>query len=123
MDKTGIGPQQLLTCTQTPVKLCRNTNQLCEDSTPWQTKIEPDPQNQWSSGKEGEGSPRRKSDERDQINHMTATIVQQVDSLLQPDGTIITDPIQIHDRLTEAFDEHSICPHQHKHSLRQSEKW
>ena len=33
-----------------------------------------------------------------------------MDPLLLPDGTI-----QIHNRLTEAFDEHFICPQQQKH--------
>ena len=44
-----------------------------------------------------------------------------VESLLLPDGTITTDPIQIHDRLTESFAELFICPQQHKHFPLQSE--
>ena len=44
-----------------------------------------------------------------------------MDSLLLPDGTITTDPIQIQNRLTEAFTEHFICPQQHKHSPLQSD--
>ena len=41
-----------------------------------------------------------------------------MDSLLLPDGTITTDPIN---RLTEAFAEHFIYPQQHKHSPLQSD--
>ena len=43
-----------------------------------------------------------------------------VDSLMSH-GTITTDPIQIHDRLTEAFAENFICPQQYKHSPLQSD--
>ena len=44
-----------------------------------------------------------------------------MDSLLLTDGTITTDPIQIQDRLTEAFAEHFISPQQHMHSSLQSD--
>ena len=44
-----------------------------------------------------------------------------MDSLLVPDGSISTDPVQIHERLTRAFTEHFICPQQYSHSALQEE--
>ena len=45
----------------------------------------------------------------------------KADSLLLLDGTISTDLVKIHNRLTEAFGEHFICPKQRKHSPQQSD--
>ena len=39
MDKAGIGPQQLLTHSNTSTKLCRITNNMWEKPTPWQAKV------------------------------------------------------------------------------------
>ena len=44
-----------------------------------------------------------------------------MDSLLFLDGSISTDPVHIHDRLTEEFAEHFICPQKHRHSPLQEE--
>ena len=63
-----------------------------------------------SIGKEGEGSPRRETDEGDKSIPGQRQYFFNVDSLLLPDGAITTDPIQMHDRLTEAFAGRFICP-------------
>ena len=39
-----------------------------------------------------------------------------VDSLLLQDGTITTDSVQIHNKLTEVLAEHFVCPQHHIHS-------
>ena len=44
-----------------------------------------------------------------------------MDSLLLPDGMITTDPVLIHDRLTEAFAEQFVCPQQHIQSPLQTD--
>ena len=45
-----------------------------------------------------------------------------LDSLLLPYETISTDPIQIHNRITEAFVEHVICPQWQSHSPLQADE-
>ena len=44
-----------------------------------------------------------------------------MDSLLQKIGSITTDSVQIHNKLTEAFAEHLACPQHHIHSPLQAD--
>ena len=57
MNKTGIGPQQLLTYTQTQVQNCVESQITCVRNL-LHGKLRSDLR---SCGKEGEGSPRRKT--------------------------------------------------------------
>ena len=44
-----------------------------------------------------------------------------VESLLLQDGSITTDPVQTHNKLTKAFAEHFVCPQYHIHSPLQAD--
>ena len=73
---------------------------MCKQSTPWQTKIR-------SETKINEAAARREKESQEgKLIKAIKSITGQhqycynVDTLLQPDGTVTPDPIQIHDRLT-----------------------
>ena len=86
-----------------------------------QTKFRSETHNRRRSGKEKEDNPKRKTDESDTIYQGQHQYFFSVGSMLLADGMITIDPIQIHDRLTEAFAEHLMSPQLHKNSPLQSD--
>ena len=97
MDATGIGSQQLFTYSS--AKLCRSTKNMCGKTAPWRSNIGPETQNT---------SLITETDKGDKSIIGQHKYFYNADSLLLPDGTINTDPIQIHDLLTEASTKHFI---------------
>ena len=111
MDKTGIGPQQLLTYTQTQEQNCVESQIQCVRNL-LHGKLRSDLRLKISEA----AATREKAVQEGKLTKAIKSITGQhqyfynVDSLLLPVGTITTDPIKIHDMLTEAFAEHFICP-------------
>ena len=98
MDITGIGPQQLLIYSQIQLQLCTEAQIVCVQNL--------------LHGKLTKEIKSTRGQHR---------LFYNMNSLLLPDGSISSDPVQIHHRLTEAFAEHFICPQQHSCSPLQDE--
>ena len=108
MDITGVGPRQLLAYTQKQVQNCVEA-QICYMANCDQIR---------SHSEEREVSPRRKTNKGNKIDLRSAPILN---SLLLEDGSISTDLVQIHNKLTDAFAEHFVCPQRHMQSPLQTE--
>ena len=114
MDARGynrIGPQQLLTHSQIHIQHCKEGQIVCVRNL-LHGKLRSDLRQKVNEAT----AKREKAVQEGKLTKAIKSIAgqhqffQNVDSLFLPNGSISTDPVQIHHRLTEAFAEHFICP-------------
>ena len=107
--------------TDTETTMHRGSNNLRTETTTWKDEIRPLTKINEATTK------REKAVQEGNLTQAIKSITGQeqffynADSLLLSDGSISTDPVHIHVRLTEALAGHFICPPQHSNSPLQEE--